>query len=113
MSSRSTRSRSRSCSGSRRAWRRRSPTASATRPRRPQLMSDLPPTEPGLSPETAKEVGVVAKGGAVQIAGQIADRGLSAIFSIVAVQILGTAGYGLYRQVRQMLILAAQVGLAG
>jgi O-antigen/teichoic acid export membrane protein len=66
-----------------------------------------------LSKEAARDVGVVAKGGAVQIAGQIADRGLSAVFSIVAVEILGTAGYGLYRQVRQMLILAAQLGLAG
>ena len=66
-----------------------------------------------LSQEAAKDVGIVAKGGAVQIAGQIVDRSLSAIFSMVAVAILGTAGYGLYRQVRQMLILASQFGLAG
>ena len=79
----------------------------------PEEAGEQPLKTAKLSRSAAEDVSTVAKGGAVQIAGQITDRGLSALFSMVAVQVLGTAGYGLYRQVRQTLILAAQLGLAG
>ena len=81
-------------------------------------MVDGPPSEElgktaKLSQEAAKDVGTVAKGGAIQIAGQISDRGLAFFYGAAALEILGTSGFGLYRQVTQVLTLAAQLGLAG
>jgi O-antigen/teichoic acid export membrane protein len=55
----------------------------------------------------------VARGGATQIIGQITQRGLGSIFAFVAARILGPAGFGLYRQVAQVLAIAGQLGLAG
>jgi O-antigen/teichoic acid export membrane protein len=76
-------------------------------------MTDDPLRDEALSKDAAEDIRVVAKGGAVQIAGQLSQRGLSFVFSAVALQFLGTAGYGLYRLISQVLSLAAQVGLAG
>jgi len=67
----------------------------------------------GLSKEAARDVSVVAKGGAVQIGGQVTQRSLSFFFTAVAQQILGTRGYGLYRVVAQVLAIGAQIGLLG
>ena len=72
-----------------------------------------PLREEGLSPTAATDVATIAKGGAVQIAGQISQRGLSFLFTAVAVRVLGTAGYGVYRQVSQVLAIAGQIGLGG
>ena len=72
-----------------------------------------PLREEGLSPAAATDVATIAKGGAVQIAGQISQRGLSFLFTAVAVRVLGTAGYGVYRQVSQVLAIAGQIGLGG
>jgi O-antigen/teichoic acid export membrane protein len=69
--------------------------------------------DPGLSKEAARDVTIVAKGGAVQIAGQVTQRGLSFFFTAAAQQILGTAGLGLYRAVAQVLAIGAQIGLLG
>lgn len=55
----------------------------------------------------------VAKGGAVQIIGQVSSRLLSFAFFLVAFNLLGKAGYGLYRQVSQVFSIASQIGLAG
>jgi O-antigen/teichoic acid export membrane protein len=68
---------------------------------------------PGLSGEAAADVRTVARGGAVQIAGQATQNGLSFVFAAVAIRILDPAGFGLYRQVVQILALAGQLGLAG
>ncbi|MDQ3964796.1 MAG: oligosaccharide flippase family protein, partial [Actinomycetota bacterium] len=72
---------------------------------------DIP--QEGLSQEAAKDVAVVAKGGAVQIVGQFTQRLLSMFFSIAAGRILGPPVYGIYRQVVQILIIGGQLGLAG
>ena len=69
--------------------------------------------EEGLSSGAASDIRTVAKGGAVQIAGQMSQRGFSFIFTAVALRILGAAGYGIYRQVAQILTVAGQLGLAG
>ncbi len=66
-----------------------------------------------LGPEAADDVTTVVKGGAVQIAGQLSQRGLSQVFTAVATRVLSTAGYGLYREVAQVLVIASQLGLAG
>ncbi len=66
-----------------------------------------------LTDQQADDVETVAKGGAVQIAGQISQRGVSQIFTAVATRILGTAGFGMYRQVAQVLAIASQLALAG
>jgi len=58
-------------------------------------------------------VRVVAKGGAVQITGQLMQGGLSFVFVAIAVRILGTADYGLFRQAVQALAIAGHLGLAG
>ena len=78
-------------------------------------MSDRrdPPNEGGLTAEAAADVRVVAKGGAVQIFGQVTQRSLSFVFTAVAIQLMGRAGYGVYRVVAQVLGIAAQLGLAG
>lgn len=72
-----------------------------------------PPKGEGLTPEAAADVRTVAKGGAVQIAGQVSQRGLSFIFTAVAGAILGPSGLGVYRVVAQVLAIAGQLGLAG
>jgi O-antigen/teichoic acid export membrane protein len=66
-----------------------------------------------LSSDAASDIEVVAKGGATQIVGQVAQRSLSFFFTFVAARILGPASYGLYRQVAQVLAIAGQIGLAG
>lgn len=75
-------------------------------------------TEPRKEPTSltaagARDVATVAKGGAVQIAGQVTQRSLSFFFTAVAQNIIGTGGYGLYRVVAQILSLGGQVGLMG
>ena len=67
----------------------------------------------GLTAEAAEDVRVVAKGGAIQIAGQFSQRGLSYVFGILFNLILSTASYGLYRLVAQILTNLSQLGLAG
>lgn len=76
---------------------------------------ELPPESPDapLGGQAARDVTTVAKGGAVQIAGQISQRGLAMFFTAVASRVLGLAGLGLYRQVSQVLTIASQLGLAG
>lgn len=78
-------------------------------------MSDRgdPLREEGLTKEAASDVRVVAKGGAIQIFGQVTARGLSFVFTALAIQLMGRAGYGVYRVVAQVLGIAAQLGLAG
>ncbi|MDP9068660.1 MAG: oligosaccharide flippase family protein [Actinomycetota bacterium] len=71
------------------------------------------PEEKRLSTETAADIKVVAKGGAVQLAGQVTQRLLSFGFGAIFTRILGPGAYGLYRQVSQILANSSQVGLAG
>ncbi|MDQ4146058.1 MAG: lipopolysaccharide biosynthesis protein [Actinomycetota bacterium] len=66
-----------------------------------------------LTHQAASDVATVAKGGAVQIAGQISQRGLGQIFTAVATRIIGTSGLGLYSQAVRVLAIASQLGLAG
>lgn len=70
-------------------------------------------TNAGLSKQQAKDIEVVAKGGAIQVVGQISQRGLSFFFQALAVRFLGPAGYGLYRLVNQSIANLAQLGLLG
>jgi O-antigen/teichoic acid export membrane protein len=73
-----------------------------------------PRSEPNsLTKEAARDVAVVAKGGAVQIVGQVTQRSLSFFFTAVAQRVLATGGYGLYRVVAQVLALGGQIGLMG
>jgi len=78
-------------------------------------MSDTePPVEDrGLSKEAAGDIEVVAKGGGVQIAGQLTHRTLTMVFLLVAARILAPVGYGLYLQASRILAIGAQLGLAG
>lgn len=73
----------------------------------------MQPDDRGLTDKAARDVAVVAKGGAVQIAGQITQRSLSFFFTAALQRILGTAGLGLYRVVVQVLVIAGQLGLLG
>jgi O-antigen/teichoic acid export membrane protein len=69
--------------------------------------------EAGLSAQAAADVNVVAKGGAVQVVGQVSQRGLSFLFQLVAFRILGTASFGRYTLVSRILTNFGQLGLAG
>jgi O-antigen/teichoic acid export membrane protein len=71
------------------------------------------PEEKRLSTEAEADIKVVAKGGAIQLVGQITERLLSFFFQVVFVRLLGAAPYGLYKQVQQLLVNASQLGLAG
>lgn len=66
-----------------------------------------------LSEQAAGDVTTVAKGGAVQIFGQISQRSLAFVYTVVATRVIGLAAYGLYREVSQVLTIAGQIGLAG
>jgi O-antigen/teichoic acid export membrane protein len=67
----------------------------------------------GLTPEAADDIAVVAKGGAIQVVGQISQRGLSFVFGVVFNLLLSPAAYGLYKLVSQILLNLSQLGLAG
>jgi O-antigen/teichoic acid export membrane protein len=66
-----------------------------------------------LSAEEAVDARVVAKGGAIQTVGQIANRGLTLLFVAVAVRVLKADGYGLYRQVFQVLTIGTIIASGG
>ena len=72
-------------------------------------------TATDLSPSStrAEDAAVIAKGGAVGTTGQLAARALLFLFVAVAVRRLGEAGFGLYRQVFQVLSLASMLAPAG
>jgi len=72
-----------------------------------------PSEKESLSLEAAEDVRTVARGGAVQIIGQVSQRGLSFLFSAVATRVLGPAGFGLYSQIARVLAIGGQLGLAG
>lgn len=55
----------------------------------------------------------MAKGGGIQIAGQISSRGLSFFFQAILSQVLGISAYGLYNKVVRALGVGAQIGLMG
>ena len=59
------------------------------------------------------DVKVVARGGAIQFAGQVSQRLLSFAFQAVFVRLVGPGVYGIYKQVLQILSNSSQVGLAG
>jgi O-antigen/teichoic acid export membrane protein len=71
------------------------------------------PGEDSLSPEAAADVRTIAGGGGLQIFGQLGQRGLALLFTALAVRILGTSDYGVYRQVIQLLTIGAIFGVAG
>ena len=77
-------------------------------------MAELPKSERhGLSKEASADVQTLAKGGAVQIAGQITSRSVAMVFTLVVSGILGVAGFGLYKKVAQILTIAGQMGMGG
>lgn len=77
-------------------------------------MSDLGGSpDDSLSEGISKDVRTVAKGGAIQIFGQVSQRGLSFIFNFIALAFVGRSLFGLYRQIVQVLAIAAQIALAG
>ncbi|HEX2123949.1 MAG TPA: oligosaccharide flippase family protein, partial [Thermoanaerobaculia bacterium] len=77
-------------------------------------MSDLGETpDRTLDAGVAREVRTVAKGGAIQIVGQVSQRGLSFFFQFIALAFVGRNLFGIYRQIIQVLAIAAQLGLAG
>ena len=67
----------------------------------------------GLTPEAAGDVRTVAKGGAVQMVGQVTQKGVTFLLVAVMVRTLGTADYGLYRQVFQILMVATTLSSGG
>jgi O-antigen/teichoic acid export membrane protein len=77
--------------------------------------ADDPLEGASLSSEASGDVATVARGGAVQIVGQVSQRGLAFLFSVVATRpgFLGVGGFGLYRFVTQVLSIAGIVGLGG
>lgn len=67
----------------------------------------------GLSPELAGDVGVVARGGGLQIAGQFSQKGLSFLFTAFAAHLLALSCFGIYQVALRIFGFATQVVLAG
>jgi O-antigen/teichoic acid export membrane protein len=67
----------------------------------------------GLPDGSATDVAALAKGGGLQMAGRVSSRVLGFAFIALAVRILGPARYGLYREVTQVLLIAAALGPGG
>ena len=77
-------------------------------------MADGPQLENShLSKGAEADVRTVATGGALQIVGQISQRGLSMLFVAVMVRIVGNATLGVYRTVAQVLAIVGLMGLSG
>jgi O-antigen/teichoic acid export membrane protein len=72
-----------------------------------------PGGDQALSAQAARDVDVVAKGGAVQVVGQVTQRGLAFVYAAVLFRFLGKSGAGRYRLVFQVLSNMSQLGLAG
>ena len=66
-----------------------------------------------LSKGQAVDARTVAKGGAIQIGGQVANRALTFLFLAVAVRTLGTDGFGLYKQIFQVLTIGTMLASGG
>lgn len=68
---------------------------------------------PASEDSAAGDVRTVAKGGAVEIAGQVTSRVLNFAFVFVALRFLGIGPFGLYRQVLQVLNISGIVAPGG
>ena len=66
-----------------------------------------------VEPAAADDVATVAKGGLIQIVGQITHRTLAFFFTVIAARALGPAGFGLYQVIVQLLEFLSQLGLLG
>lgn len=62
---------------------------------------------------SAADVRTVAKGGIVQFAGMGTNRAANVLFVAIAVRLLGPAGYGLYRQIAQLLYTVGTFATGG
>ena len=71
------------------------------------------PDQPRSTAARTDDATVIAKGGAVATTGQLVSRALLFLFVAVAVRTLGEAGFGVYRQVYQILSLATHLAPAG
>jgi O-antigen/teichoic acid export membrane protein len=74
---------------------------------------DETPGAENLTQESAADVATLAKGGALQMVGRVSSRILGFAFIAVAVRILGTSRYGLFREVTQVLLIAAALAPGG
>ena len=70
-------------------------------------------SRPRLTRAQVEDTETIAKGGAVATTGQLAARALLFLFVAVAVRRLGEAGFGVYRQVYQVLNIAGMLAPAG
>ena len=61
----------------------------------------------------SKDVRTVAKGGAIQIVGQFTQKAVTFLLVAIAVRMLGTSDYGLYRQVFQVLVILTTIASGG
>ncbi|MEA2507372.1 MAG: hypothetical protein QOH48_1990 [Actinomycetota bacterium] len=74
---------------------------------------DETPVLEDLGQGSAADVTTLAKGGALQMVGRVSSRILGFGFIAVAVRILGTSKYGLYREVTQVFLIAAALAPGG
>lgn len=76
-------------------------------------MNEPSPTPDKLARERAGDVKLIAKGGAIQVVGQFTQKILAFLMVAVGIRVLGTSGYGLYRQVYQILTILTAVAAGG
>jgi O-antigen/teichoic acid export membrane protein len=84
----------------------------ATRGRLTTTLDETPAVE-DLAHESASDVVTLAKGGALQMVGRVSSRILGFAFIALAVRILGAGRYGLFREVTQVLLIAASLAPGG
>jgi O-antigen/teichoic acid export membrane protein len=71
------------------------------------VLEEKPPSDQGA------DVRTVAKGGAVQITGAFALRGLNIVLVAISGRLLGQVGFGLYREVIQVFHIASHLAPGG
>ncbi|MBA2426549.1 MAG: flippase [Actinobacteria bacterium] len=90
--------------------KRRANSSDTAKPPRPDELTASPDELLAVRTGDAR---TIAGGGAIQIAGQMTNRVLGYLFIAVVAHSLGKAGYGLYRQIFQVLFISMTLAAGG
>lgn len=93
--------------------RRRGSTPKSPKQRESSIRLEPDRDTENLSSAGAKDLRVVAKGGAIQIIGQFTQKAVTFLLVAIAVRMLGASDFGLYRQVFQVLLILTTIASGG
>jgi O-antigen/teichoic acid export membrane protein len=67
----------------------------------------------GANRASAEDIRTVAKGSIIQFLGTGTNRASSVVFVAIAIRLLGAAGFGMYRQIAQLLMTTSTIATLG